>query len=80
MLQKGCYSAKVYTLKIYPLYSILPMNEATLNSFTCSESSNHENKIHELTKLILLNYEIMRYIRYSLSTHTHSNGSTLDPN
>ena len=30
--------------------NILPTNEATLLTFTCSESSNHENIIHEVTK------------------------------
>ncbi len=29
--------------------NILPTNEATLPTFTCSASSNHENKNHELT-------------------------------
>ncbi len=37
--------------------NILPTNEATLPTFTCSASSNHENIIHEVTKLILLNHE-----------------------
>ncbi len=30
--------------------NILPTNEATSTTFTCSTSSNHENKIHELSK------------------------------
>ena len=29
--------------------NILPTNEATLPTFTCSASSNHENIIHEMT-------------------------------
>ncbi len=29
--------------------NILPTNEATLPTFTCSASSNHENKNHKLT-------------------------------
>ena len=31
--------------------NILPTNEATLPTFTCSASSNHENSIHEVTKI-----------------------------
>ncbi len=30
--------------------NILPTNEATLTTFTCSASSNHENIIHEMSK------------------------------
>ncbi len=30
--------------------NILPTNEATLPTFTCSASSNHENNIHKVTQ------------------------------
>ena len=30
--------------------NILPTNEVTLPTFTCSASSNHENIIHEVTE------------------------------
>ncbi len=30
--------------------NILPTNEMTLSTFTCSASSNHQNIIHEMTK------------------------------
>ncbi len=39
--------------------NILPSNEVTLSTFTCSESSNHENIIHKMTKLILVNHAQM---------------------
>ncbi len=45
MLQKGCYSAKiksakVYTLEIYPLYSTLS-NNACLNILNGAYNSNY---------------------------------------
>ena len=56
--------------------NILPTNEATLTTFTCSASSNHKNKIDELTKIVLLNHEYfsppspkITAIRYLCTSH-----------
>ncbi len=50
------------------------MNEATLPTFTCSASSNHENIIHELTKYYSTT-NILPPENYPLygvhKTHTH---------
>ena len=43
--------AKFLWLKVEGLTTnILPMNEATLPTFTCSASSNHENITHEMSQ------------------------------
>ena len=47
------------------IMNVLPTNEATLPTFTCSVSSNHENITHEMTQYCsttnILAPEITRY-------------------
>ncbi len=48
--------------------NILPTNEATLSTFTCSASSNHENIIHEY--FVPQKLPAIRYIHFSNLYHT----------
>ncbi len=54
--------------------SILPTNEATLPTFTCSASSNHENITHESLNIaeprIFCPTKITRYTVLEASVHT----------
>ena len=61
--------------------NILPTNEATLPTFTCSASSNYENKNHKLTRYNYINcwttsHRKLTAIRYPINTiyHTQKRG------
>ena len=71
--------------------NILPVNEATFTTFTCSASNNHKN-YHELTKycsamnvltpwkLPAIRYstpilDLNTFHQYNVSTHTHTHPS-----
>ncbi len=49
----GNFCGKIFVVFVVEQWTtnILPMNEATLPTFTCIASSNHENISHELTNI-----------------------------